>query len=159
VRLGKGFRDNLDSLRALLVEQKDGLLPKHPMAQAIGYTLNQWPELTLFLRDGAVPIHNNLAEQQMKRLALLRKNALFVGTPRGGSTAAVISCLTSTCQRHAINPQAYLTQLLANLLDTPMSRLDEWLPDQWKKRSSPPAPADSSPHHPQQPLADTRSRP
>jgi transposase len=88
VRLGKGFRDNLDSLRALLVEQKDGLLPKHPMAQAIGYTLNQWPELTLFLGDGAVPIHNNLAEQQMKRIALLRKNALFVGTPRGGATAA-----------------------------------------------------------------------
>ena len=141
----------VDSLRVLLVEQKDGLLPRHPMAQAIGYTLNQWPELTLFLGDGAVPIHNNLAEQQMKRIALLRKNALFVGTSRGGATAAVISSLTSTCQRHGVNPQAYLTQLLANLLDTPMSRLDDWLPDQWKKRSSPPAPADSSPQHPQQP--------
>ena len=94
---------------------------------------------------------DGLAEQQMKRIALLRKNALFVGTSRGGATAAVISSLTSTCQRHGVNPQAYLTQLLANLLDTPMSRLDDWLPDQWKKRSSPPAPADSSPQHPQQP--------
>jgi transposase len=134
----------VDSLRALLAEQKDALLPKHPMAQAMGYTLNQWKELTLFLSDGAVPLHNNLAEQQMKRIALLRKNALFVGTERGGQTAAVISSLTSTCQRHAINPQAYLTQLLTNLLDTPCSRLDEWLPNEWKKKNSP-AGADSSP--------------
>ena len=68
------------------------------MAQAISYTLNQWAELTLFLGDGAVAVHNNLAEQEMKRIALLRKNALFVGTPRGGETAAILSSLTSTCR-------------------------------------------------------------
>jgi len=122
----------VEGLRNLFVEQKDRLLPKHPMAQAIGYAVNQWPELTLFTSDGAVPIHNNLAEQQMKRIALLRKNALFVATPRGGQTAAILSSITSTCQRHGINPQVYLTQLLAGIQDTPISQLDQWLPDQWK---------------------------
>lgn len=134
----------LDTLHALLVEQKAKLLPKHPLAEAIGYTLNQWPALTLFTTDPAVPIHNNLAEQQMKRIALLRKNALFAGSVRGGETAAVLSSLTSTCRRHEINSQAYLTQLLANLPDTPISRLDDWLPDRWKKTSSTP-PVPSSP--------------
>lgn len=122
----------VDTLHALFVEQKAQLLPKHPMAQAIGYALNEWSELTLFTRDGAVPIHNNLAEQQMKRIALLRKNALFVGTARGGETAAIISSITSTCQRHGINPQVYLTQLLAGLQDTPVSQIEQWLPDRWK---------------------------
>jgi len=75
----------------------------------------------------------------MKRIALLRKNALFAGSPRGGETAAILSSLTSTCRRHGIDPQRYLTQLLANLPDTPISRLDEWLPDQWQKRQ--PAPS------------------
>ena len=126
----------LDALHALLIEQKAKLLPKHPLAEAIGYTLNQWRELTLFTTDGAVPIHNNLAEQQMKRIALLRKNALFAGSPRGGETAAILSSLTSTCRRHEINPQAYLTQLLANLPDTPISRIDEWRPDHWKETSA-----------------------
>ncbi len=129
----------IETLHPLLLEEKSRLLPKHPMAQAIGYTLNQWAELTLFLGDGAMPIHNNLAEQEMKRIALLRKNALFVGPGRGGETAAILSSLTSTCRRHGINPQAYLTQLLVNLQDTPMSRLDEWLPDQWLLRTPPPA--------------------
>jgi transposase len=84
----------LASLHALLLEQKMRLVPKHPLAQAIGYTLNQWAELTLFTHDPAVPLHNNLAEQQMKRIALLRKNALFVATPRGGETAAILSTFT-----------------------------------------------------------------
>ena len=128
----------LQSLHELLLEQKAKLLPKHPLALAIGYTLNQWAALTLFTTDPAVPLHNNLAEQQMKRIALLRKNSLFVATPRGGETAAILSSLTSTCRRHGINPQAYLTQLLANLPDTPVSQLDQWLPDQWKIAPAPP---------------------
>jgi hypothetical protein len=103
----------------------------------LAYALNQGFELTLFTTDPVVPLHNNRAEQRMKRIALLRKNALFVATPRGGETAAILSSLTSTCQRHAVNPQAYLTQLLANLPDTPVRQLDQWRPDQWQK--TPPA--------------------
>jgi hypothetical protein len=85
----------------------------------------------------SVEVMNNLAEQQMKRIALLRKNALFVGIVRGGETAAVISTITSTCRRHQINPQVYLTQLLMGLQDTPMSQLERWLPDRWKTAQLP----------------------
>ena len=143
----------LASLHTLLLEQKSKLLPKHPLAEAIGYTLNQWRELTLFTSDPAVPIHNNLAEQQMKRIALLRKNALFAGSPRGGeslrlssgrSPAAILSSLTSTCRRHGINPQTYLTELLANLPTTPISQLDDWLPDRWKESSATPTAASTT---------------
>ena len=113
---------------------KNQLLPKHPLAQALGYMQNQWGPLTVFTRDGTIPIHNNLAEQQMKRIALARKNFLMVGNERGGQTAAILSSLTSTCQRHGINPELYLTQLLVNLPDTPVTQLAPWLPDQWKAR-------------------------
>jgi hypothetical protein len=67
----------------------------------------------------------------MKRIALNRKNSLFVGNERGGHTAAILSSLTSTCRRHGVDPQVYLTQLLANLPETPVSQLDNWLPDRW----------------------------
>jgi transposase-like protein len=84
-----------------------------------------------------VPIHNNLAEQEMKRIALLRKNALFAASFRGGTTTAILSSITSTCRRHGINPQVYFTQLLTNLNDTPMSQLPDWLPDVWQRRQDP----------------------
>jgi hypothetical protein len=67
------------------------LLPKSPMAEAVNYSLNHWEELTLFLKDGAVPIDNNASEREMKRQVLNRKNSLFVGNPRGGRTAAILS--------------------------------------------------------------------
>jgi hypothetical protein len=119
-------------LRGKLLAWKQTLLPKHPVAGAINYCLNQWKPLTAFLADGAVAIHNNIAEQEMKRIALNRKNSLFVGNERGGQTAAILSSFTSTCRRHGINPQIYFTQLLTNLSTTPLSQLDRWLPDQWE---------------------------
>ena len=124
----------LAELHGRLLEWKQQLLPKHPMAEAISYALGQWQELSVFLTDGAVPIDNNVSEREMKRVVLNRKNSLFVGNPRGGRTAAILSSLTSTCRRHDIDPQLYLTQLLINLPSLPISQLAVWLPDQWKIR-------------------------
>ncbi|MHB1743737.1 MAG: IS66 family transposase, partial [Acidobacteriaceae bacterium] len=122
----------LAQLRKKLLEWKEQLLPKHPMAEAIHYALGQWTELNVFCADGAVPIDNNISEREMKRVVLNRKNSLFVGNPRGGRTAAVLASLTSTCRRHDVDPQLYLTQLLTNLPSARMSELSAWLPDQWK---------------------------
>jgi len=126
----------LTELHERLVQWKQSLLPKHPTTLAINYVLNQWHELNQFLADAAVAIHNNLAEQEMKRIALNRKNNLFVGNERGGQTAAILSSLTSTCRRHNIDPQLYLTQLLTNLPTTPISQLDDWLPDRWHQHQA-----------------------
>lgn len=126
----------LAALRERLGTWKDSLLPKHPVAGAVGYVLNQWGPLTAFTEDPAIRLDNNLAEQQMKRIAMGRKAFLFVGNERGGQTAAILSSLTSTCQRHSIDPERYLTQVLANLPSTPLSQLDQWLPDVWKKRQT-----------------------
>jgi len=122
----------LTELRQKLLAWKEQLLPKHPMAEAVNYTLGQWTELNVFCADGAVPIDNNVSEREMKRVVLNRKNSLFVGNERGGRTAAILASLTSTCRRHEVDPQLYLTQLLMNLPTWPQRDLDAWLPDQWK---------------------------
>jgi transposase len=115
---------------------KEQLLPRHPMAEAIQYALAQWNDLTVYATDGAIPIDNNVSEREIKRIVLNRKNSLFVGNPRGGRTAAILASLTSTCRRHEIDPQLYLTQLLVNLPGLPSSQLIDWLPDRWKQRQS-----------------------
>ena len=97
---------------------------KHPVAEAIYYGLGQWTELNVFCSDAAVPIDNNVSEREMKRIVLNRKNSLFVGNARGGRTAAILASLTSTCRRHDVDPQLYLTQLLTNLPTLPKCRPD-----------------------------------
>ena len=101
---------------------------------AIGYCLNQWESLNVFTRDPAVRMDNNLAEQGMKRIALGRKNFLFVGSVRGGQPTAILASMTSTCRRHEINVELYRTQLLANLPSTPITQVRQWLPDVRQQR-------------------------
>ena len=122
----------LAALREKSLDWKEQLLPKHPMAEAIKYALGHREELNVFVADGAVATDNNVSEREMKRIVLNRKNSLFVGNVRGGRTAAILASITSTCRRHDIDPQLYLTQLLVNLPSLRMSDLPEWLPDRWK---------------------------
>jgi hypothetical protein len=124
----------LAGLKEKLLTWKQQLLPKHPMAEAVNYALGQWEELSVFCSDGAVPIDNNASEREMKRVVLNRKNSLFVGNARGGRTAAILATITSSCRRHDVDPQRYLTQLLVNLPATRLSELAAWLPDEWKRR-------------------------
>ncbi|HEY9775767.1 MAG TPA: IS66 family transposase [Planktothrix sp.] len=70
-------------------------LPKSSFGKAINYCLNNWTELTNYLLDGDLRIDNNLAEQEMKRVAINRKNSLFFGSDRGGEDAEVWMCRSS----------------------------------------------------------------
>jgi hypothetical protein len=60
-----------------------------------------------------------------------RKNWLFVGSAKGGDTAAVLFSFTSTCHRLGIEPWAYLQDVLTRLPAMSADQLDELLPDRW----------------------------
>jgi len=61
-----------------------------------------------------------------------RKNYLFFGSDRGGRTAAVLYSVTASCQRHGVEPWAYLRDVLAKMPTQPSERFDDLLPDRWK---------------------------
>jgi transposase len=127
----------LAGLKEKLLGWKEQLLPKHPLAEAVSYVLGQGNELNVFCSDGAVPIDNNGSEREMKRVVLNRKNSLFVGNQRGGRTAAILASLTSSCRRHEVDPQLYLTQWLVNLPSLRVRELPAWLPDKWQQNRVP----------------------
>ena len=43
-----------------------------------------------------------------------------------------MASLVATCTRHDIDPVVYLKDVLTRIADTPVSRLDPFLPDRWK---------------------------
>jgi transposase len=122
----------LDQFHTWLVAQRADVLPKSPIAEAIGYALNQWPALKRYTEAGFLSIDNNVAEREMKRIAIGRKNWLFVGSDQGGQTAAVLFSFASTCHRLSIEPWAYLQDVLSRLPTLPAERLAELLPDRWQ---------------------------
>jgi hypothetical protein len=68
----------------------------------------------------------------MKRIAIGRRNWLFVGSPQRGRTAAVLVSFTSTCNRLGVEPWAYLQDVLTRLPPISAGQLDELLPDHWQ---------------------------
>ena len=119
-------------LQSLRRENGGHVLPKSPMGEAIGYTLNQWDALNVYLTDGRLSIDNNVAENALRRVALGRKNWLFVGSDNGGRTAAILYSLISTCKRHKVEPWAYLRDVLTRIPQTPAEKLGDLLPDRWQ---------------------------
>jgi transposase len=138
----------LEKFHGWLEAEKPKVLPKSPMGEAMAYALNNWNALIRYTEQGFLDIDNNAAEREMKRIAIGRKNWLFVGSEKGGQTAAVLFSLTSTCQRLGIEPWAYLQDVLTRLPSTPGERLDELLPDRWevarRARAKTDSPAPSS---------------
>ena len=72
----------LEQFHHWLEAQRPQVLPKSPMAEAIGYALNNWTALMRYTEAGFLSIDNNVAEREMKRIAIGRKNWLFVGSPK-----------------------------------------------------------------------------
>jgi transposase len=122
----------LATFQTWLEAQRGQVLPKSPMAEAIGYALHNWAALVRYTEAGFLSIDNNVAEREMKRIAIGRKNWLFVGSSQGGRTAAVLFSFTSTCHRLHIEPWAYLKDVLTRLPRTSPEHLDELLPDRWQ---------------------------
>jgi hypothetical protein len=122
----------LDRIRVWLDEESQVVLPRSPMASAIGYALNQWDALSVYATQGFLAIDNNAAERALKRVAIGRKNWLFAGNDRGGQTAATLYSLIASAERHGVDPQRYLTSVLAKVAGTPTGELGQFLPDVWK---------------------------
>ncbi|MFO0811641.1 MAG: IS66 family transposase [Gemmatales bacterium] len=123
----------LETLRHFLDEQKKDALPKSPWGQAVNYALNQWDDLCLFTTLGCLAIDNNIAERSLRGIALGRRNWLFVGSPQGGQTAAILFSVLASCKRHEVEPWAYLRDVLQRLaLPATPEELRQLFPHRWK---------------------------
>jgi transposase len=108
-------RPLLDKIKAWLEENAAKVLPKGLLGQAIAYALGLWPQLTTFLKDGHIPIDNNLAENAIRPFVIGRKGWLFAGSPRGAHASATLYSLIETAKANALEPRAYLTFLFERL--------------------------------------------
>jgi transposase len=109
------------------------VLPRSPIAQAIGYTLNQWPALIIYTTRPRLSIDNNVAERALRRVAIGRKNWLFSGHDESAQGHAILWSLIASAQRHDLDVQLYLRSVLAYLPGLPPDELPTYLPDVWKR--------------------------
>lgn len=108
-------------------------LPQSKFKEALGYFLGLVPYLKNYTEHPYARIDNNAAERAVRPLALGRKNWLFLGNEEGGEAAAVVLSLVQTCRALKINPQEYLEDVMRRLMSHSSNKIDELLPENWKK--------------------------
>ena len=102
---------------------------KTKLAEAIRYALSRWKGLTLFIDDGRVETDNNVVERAIRPIALNRKNALFAGSDGGAGHWATIASLVETCKLNGVDPQLYLADVLARIVNGHQNnRIDDLMP-------------------------------
>jgi transposase len=121
-------------LKIRLIAMRQQLFSQSPLAEAIGYALNHWDGVTLFLGDGRIEVDSNTVERSMRPIALGRRNSLFSGSEGGAESWAILSSLVSTAKLNGIDPHAYLADVLERIVSgrTKSHQLFDLLVWNWK---------------------------
>jgi hypothetical protein len=108
------------------VEHQRGLL-----RSALGYVRHQREALLRYLDDGRLEMENNRSERELRRVAVGRKNWLFVGSDDHAEAAANMFSLIASAQLHGLHPEAYLRDVFRVLPHWPEGRYLELAPKYW----------------------------
>ena len=121
----------MNRLNAWMIAQRELVPEGSAISRALDYSLKRWAALSRYLNDGAVPIDNNWAENQIRPWALGRKNWLFAGSLRSGKRAAAIMSLIQSARLNGHDPYAYLKDVLTRLPTQRASDITALLPHRW----------------------------
>ncbi|MBG6212034.1 transposase [Labrenzia sp. EL_126] len=134
-RLERRRRDSVplaEGLEEWLRAERSKLSRSSSVAEAIDYMLKRWDGFTTFLHDGRICLTNNAAERALRGFALGRKSWLFAGSDRGADRAAFMATLLNSAKLNAVDPQAWLADVLARIAETPVSQVEGLLPWNWE---------------------------
>ena len=136
LRQKRGIVTRLEALREKIVSVRSRVLPASQLGKACDYTLGQWDKLMVYTRDGRVEIDNNWCENEMRPIALGRKNWMHLGSEESGPKVAAIMTVIASAKRAGANVREYLAWVLPKLNDPATTEADlvEMLPARWLAR-------------------------
>jgi hypothetical protein len=102
-------------LHHFILEQYKKQRPASNVAQALGYTLNQWEKILHCLSQGVLEIDTNLVENMIRPTKLGMKNWMFFGSLEAGTNNALIYTLLANCRAQDLDPQDYLVEVIKRL--------------------------------------------
>jgi len=120
-----------DALHKWMLAQRSQVANGGATAKALDYSLKRWEALTRYIEDGRLPIDNNWIENQMRPIAIGRKNWLFAGSLLAGQRAAAIMSLIQSAKLNGHDPHAYLRDVLQRLPTHKASQIAQLLPHCW----------------------------
>ncbi len=118
----------LEMLHTWMLKEYPAVTPKSPIGTALSYAMKRWKELTVFTTDGRLEIDNNKIENEIRPIALGRKNYLFAGSHESAQRIAMIYSLLATCKVNSVDPMRWLNHALEELPNRTVNNIEDLLP-------------------------------
>lgn len=98
--------------------------PKSKLGNAVSYMLKQWKYLIGYLRHGQAEIDTNWIENEIRPIALGRKNWLFMGNEDCGGVHALFYSLILSCILNKLNPRLYIHYIITKIHDLRQGKVE-----------------------------------
>ena len=108
----------METLKTWCETNKPKVVPKSSIGNAINYFLNEYEELSGFLKNGRFEIDNGWLERQFKKYAIGRKNWVFCDTIEGAHATSILYSIAFTIKLNGKNPFEVLVKILEELPNT-----------------------------------------
>jgi transposase len=115
LRVRKIMTQFFEAMKLRAMENIKGYSSKSKIAQAMGYFLKNYSELTLFVQNQLLPIDNNSQESLLRNPVVGRKTWYGTHSQRGAKTAAILFSLVESCKLNKVNPREYFKKLVQDL--------------------------------------------
>lgn len=112
--------------------------PNSVTGKAVNYSLKIKLELMTYLRNGNIPLDNNLAERGIKPFVNNKKNFLFSNSEKGADAPSILMSIIFTAKTNGLDTYKYLAYLMdeiyklnlysSNLKPEQLEKMDYLLP-------------------------------
>ena len=120
------------------ISSRKDLLPKSDLAQAVGYTQNEYDAICDIFKRGDTSLDNNYIERIQRYISFSRRNSLFFGSHAGARRASVLYTIAISCKLNGVNLFEYVKDVIDKTIEwqpnTPLEKYRDLLPDRWKKQ-------------------------
>jgi hypothetical protein len=105
---GTESRAVVEKIVAWVYQTVPTCLPESGLHKALGYMVNMWPGLVLFLDNPLIPLDNNGTERAARGPVVGRKNHYGSRSLRGTEVAAIFYSLVESAKLNGLEPRFYL---------------------------------------------------
>ena len=101
------------------------------LRKGLVYARNQREALHEFLRNGEIPISNNISERELRAIVKGRINWLFHSSDEHADRACAVFSLIASCEMHGLDPELYLQEILTVGPNYPVRDILDLSPKNW----------------------------
>ena len=111
----KDVKPYMEKIKKWCEKKKPKVIKESPLGNAINYYINEYEELSAFLKNGRYEIDNGWVERMIRKFAIGRNNWMFSDTVEGAHASSILYSFALTAKVNGKDPFKVMTDIFKKL--------------------------------------------